>query len=292
VSPSERGSSSLAEPGDCARGGLEPPLAAASRRLNSDLTRPRGKLGRPRKTVEARPDALRTPRNPQLARAPESAENGQTPAAPHYEADGSRLIGVRDAGAFLGVSPWTVRDLIRAGHLPRVVLPLGGRRCWCGSRISWLLSIGRSVDLRFHRRDRVALGCSGSRTLLRGSSWRDQQSGNASEANSPRIGQGTASAEGSRNRGGAMMGTTGPATNRSGRHQRRKSGEGGIIRMKGSPFLWIKWQDATGQVHRESCKSANPEAAERLLINERRARTPHSARRRPPIVPRHRGGRR
>jgi hypothetical protein len=107
---------------------LERPLAAASRRLNSDLTRPRGKLGRPRKTVEARPDALRTRRNPQLARAPESLENGQTPAAPHYEADGSRLIGVRDAGAFLGVSPWTVRDLIRAGHLPRVVLPLGGRK--------------------------------------------------------------------------------------------------------------------------------------------------------------------
>lgn len=128
MSPSERSSSSLAEPGDCARRAPEPPLAAASRRLNSDLTRPRGKLGRPRKTVEARPDGLRTPRNPQLARAPESAENGQTPALPHHEADGSRLIGVRDAGAFLGVSAWTVRDLIRAGHLPRVVLPLGGRK--------------------------------------------------------------------------------------------------------------------------------------------------------------------
>jgi excisionase family DNA binding protein len=37
-----------------------------------------------------------------------------------------RLIGVRQAAAYLGLSACTVRDLIHSGHLPRVALP--GRR--------------------------------------------------------------------------------------------------------------------------------------------------------------------
>ena len=146
MSPSEHSSSSLGEPDDGARTGLEPPLAAASRRLNSDLTGPRRKLGRPRKTVEADQGAFRTSQKPQLG--PEDAENGRTLALPHHDADGSRLVGVRDAGAFLGVSPWTVRDLIRAGHLPRVVLPLG----------RWRLHVRRPKAFQASRR------CSTSRS--------------------------------------------------------------------------------------------------------------------------------
>jgi integrase len=47
---------------------------------------------------------------------------------------------------------------------------------------------------------------------------------------------------------------------------RRKAGEGGLIRMKGSPFWWLKWQDATGRTHRESAKTTDREAAEKLLV--------------------------
>jgi len=36
------------------------------------------------------------------------------------------LVGVRQAAEYLGLSAWTVRDLIHGGHLPRVALP--GRR--------------------------------------------------------------------------------------------------------------------------------------------------------------------
>jgi len=34
-----------------------------------------------------------------------------------------RLVGLEDAAALLGVSPWTVRELEWGGHLPRVRLP-------------------------------------------------------------------------------------------------------------------------------------------------------------------------
>jgi len=39
----------------------------------------------------------------------------------------SRLVSVKIAADYLGVSPWTVRDLITTGALPRVSLP-GVRR--------------------------------------------------------------------------------------------------------------------------------------------------------------------
>lgn len=88
------------------------PLAAASRRL-------RGKPGRPRKG--------------------QSAEVRQTPAprigsvlSPAYKADvpvtcPPRLLDLESAGAYLGVSPWTVRHLIAAGTLARVRIPLPNR---------------------------------------------------------------------------------------------------------------------------------------------------------------------
>jgi excisionase family DNA binding protein len=69
----------------------EPVLAAASVRL-------RGRPGRPRK--------------------PASAAAGIDASPP------GRLLDVRGAAAYLGVSVWTVRDLEAAGELPRVRLPL------------------------------------------------------------------------------------------------------------------------------------------------------------------------
>jgi excisionase family DNA binding protein len=39
-----------------------------------------------------------------------------------------RLLSVEAAAVYLGVSPWTIRDLLHAGTLARVRLPLGGER--------------------------------------------------------------------------------------------------------------------------------------------------------------------
>lgn len=38
----------------------------------------------------------------------------------------ARLLDVDDAAAYLGVSPWTIRDLEAAGTLKRVRVPLRG----------------------------------------------------------------------------------------------------------------------------------------------------------------------
>lgn len=41
----------------------------------------------------------------------------------------SRLVGVADAAAYLGLSTWSVRRLVDNGHLRRVRLPLGKADC-------------------------------------------------------------------------------------------------------------------------------------------------------------------
>ena len=89
------------------------PLAAASRRL-------RGKPGRPRKTNSGRVHAT-----PQVDGGGDDARQGggsaQAPITP-------RLLDLMTTAAYLGVSPWTVRDLEAAGVLPRVCVPLPGGR--------------------------------------------------------------------------------------------------------------------------------------------------------------------
>jgi hypothetical protein len=94
----------------------ELPLAAASARL-------RRKPGRPKKewsasiTGEAHPG---TPRS-----------NNSNSGTVAYEAVGQilpRLLDLRAAAAYLGVSPWTVRDLEANGTLRRVNVPSGPGR--------------------------------------------------------------------------------------------------------------------------------------------------------------------
>jgi hypothetical protein len=94
----------------------ELPLAAASARL-------RRKPGRPKKersasiTGEAHPG---TPRN-----------NNSNSGAVAYEAVGHippRLLDLKAAAAYLGVSPWTVRDLEANGTIRRISIPLGAGR--------------------------------------------------------------------------------------------------------------------------------------------------------------------
>jgi hypothetical protein len=79
------------------------PLAAASHRL-------RGKPGRPRVSKAPAPIGAR--------------ETAQTSAAPVPALCPSRLLDLDAAGAYLAVSSWTVRDLIAAGTLARVRIPL------------------------------------------------------------------------------------------------------------------------------------------------------------------------
>jgi hypothetical protein len=79
------------------------PLAAASRRL-------RGKPGRPRAQEAPAPLGTR--------------ETAQTSTASVPALCPARLLDLAAAAAYLGLSPWTVRDLIAAGTLTRVRIPL------------------------------------------------------------------------------------------------------------------------------------------------------------------------
>jgi len=92
------------------------PLAAASMRL-------RQKPGRPRKEVTG---------SITLDKASDG-EPGRDPSRRTvvYEAVSSippRLLDVRAAAAYLGVSPWTIRDLEANGTLRRVNVPSGPGR--------------------------------------------------------------------------------------------------------------------------------------------------------------------
>jgi hypothetical protein len=92
------------------------PLAAASMRL-------RRKPGRPRNEVAG-------------SITPDKASDGERRRDPVrrtvvYEAVGSispRLLDLRAAAAYLGVSPWTIRDLKANGTLRRVNVPSGKGR--------------------------------------------------------------------------------------------------------------------------------------------------------------------
>jgi len=84
----------------------ELPLAAAAERL-------KGRPGRPRKWPEAK-QASAPHAAPPFMRGPEGAVPGLCP----------RLLDLGATAAYLGVSPWTVRDLETAGTLKRVRVPL------------------------------------------------------------------------------------------------------------------------------------------------------------------------
>lgn len=55
--------------------------------------------------------------------------NSESKAAPlAYLTMPRRLLDLEAAAAYLGVSPWTIRDMAAAGVLPRVRVPLPGGR--------------------------------------------------------------------------------------------------------------------------------------------------------------------
>ena len=93
------------------------PLAAAAERL-------RGKPGRPRKASPA-PACGHTPGT--LA-SRDRVNDGPASSALASQATAPRLLDVAGAAAYLSVSSWTIRDLLAAGRLPRVRLPLAGDR--------------------------------------------------------------------------------------------------------------------------------------------------------------------
>jgi len=89
------------------------PLAAASQRL-------RGKPGRPRKRETGPADG--TPG------AGDGTARGRAAMAMVQVAIPPRLLTLEATAAYLGVSPWTVRDLEAAAVLRRVCVPLPGGR--------------------------------------------------------------------------------------------------------------------------------------------------------------------
>ena len=95
----------------------ELPLAAASVRLRRPSGRPRQDRG--------------TSIAEGTAAASGQAAPCPTPRTATYEAVGQilpRLLDLRAAAAYLGVSPWTVRDLEATGTLRRVNVPSGPGR--------------------------------------------------------------------------------------------------------------------------------------------------------------------
>jgi hypothetical protein len=90
------------------------PLSDAAARL-------RGRPGRPRKAAAAGPQASQTPAA-LIARVSAATYKPDVPVTCP-----PRLLDLAAAGAYLGVSPWTVRDLIAAGTLARVRIPLPNR---------------------------------------------------------------------------------------------------------------------------------------------------------------------
>ncbi len=85
------------------------PLAAASRRLMR-------KRGRPRKAESGHV--------PGTSPAGRGVNGGDQRGALAVIAIEPRLLDLEATAAYLGVSPWTVRDLEAAGVLPRVRIPL------------------------------------------------------------------------------------------------------------------------------------------------------------------------
>jgi hypothetical protein len=77
---------------------------------------PRRGPGRPRKSASAPQASAPTPGPPSM-RSPAATVPTLCPLQP-------RLLDLRAAGFYSGLSYWTVRDLVNAGTLPRVRVPL------------------------------------------------------------------------------------------------------------------------------------------------------------------------
>lgn len=88
------------------------PLAAASIRL-------RRRPGRPRKRPAPAPRHVSSHVDVE-PRANAAVPLVPTPSGP---VDSPRLLDLAAAAEYLGVSPWTVRDLVERGSLARVALP-------------------------------------------------------------------------------------------------------------------------------------------------------------------------
>ena len=106
------------------------PLAAASLRLRRKPGRPRNA---PAATTSTGDNAGITPSRDRGNRAdPDRAGVTLAPARSLHDrgitGDRARLLDVKSAGLYLAVSEWTIRDLVSAGRLPRVRLPLAGDR--------------------------------------------------------------------------------------------------------------------------------------------------------------------
>jgi excisionase family DNA binding protein len=95
----------------------ELPLAAAQRRL--------GRPGRPRKRLENVEESAGTTK--QDPRENSSHERGVLARQAGLSLP-PRLLDVHSAARYLGLSPWTVRDLLGNGTLKRVRVPLPGGR--------------------------------------------------------------------------------------------------------------------------------------------------------------------
>jgi excisionase family DNA binding protein len=116
------------------------PLAAASQRL-------RRRPGRPRKTTLSN-DLASASLTHVLERGVQQTERVRRTQAPFRSAPAAqRLLSLREAAAYLGVSRWTVSDWIKEGLLAAVRLP-GSQRLVRVDRADLDELIARSRHLR------------------------------------------------------------------------------------------------------------------------------------------------
>ncbi len=101
----------MQRPSACKRGDPSKPLAAAAERL-------RGKPGRPRKDGHVSG----------IAAQQKGMDSGHNRGALAVTAIAPRLLDVHTSARYLGISSWTVRDLIANGTLARVRVPLSNGR--------------------------------------------------------------------------------------------------------------------------------------------------------------------
>ncbi len=96
-----------------------PPLAQASERLRDKPGFPK-RPGRPRVHPEHGHVPVTSPSRTRMDSGPEPRPLVPQASVPVVL---PRLLGVREAGAYLGISPFTIRNMVRDGRLPVVHVP-------------------------------------------------------------------------------------------------------------------------------------------------------------------------
>ena len=111
----------------------------APRRFSEPIYAPPRPRGRPKKRVEHGHEAGTSVQKQRVSNGNETSTSGIEPSAPPPF---PRLIDLHEAAQYLCLSPWAVKDLVSAGTLSRIRIPLQGDK-----ELRELLFDKRDLDL-------------------------------------------------------------------------------------------------------------------------------------------------